>query len=657
MNDANRLTTQLQQGEGGDDPMDDFNYPGSKHHYQEAHEGGEGVHDIFNMPEPNAVEPTGNPKEDALRQIVAQSQAAKVDGVMVDLTTASAIVQILDAIRPEVKEKYLASPVQLMAKLAMSQVKETYQGAKTKGTKQAWGKRTPSEDKIAKEKNRKADKAQTKEGEEEYEAGKIKEAVARVFKNNPQYIKIVKESKNPARFAASLIKKLRENITEGEFIGHHAIIDGEFFVDSNFLNKLKNIPEMGSLEHIGMGDFSFNSQDGKEMRFSRGGKDMPGQVGRSHSVYAHPPEFIEDVVAALEAAGHSTSAEDAQTTMGESGEAYNQLGAKHKPGDAVKVVASALAIDGEKFGIVQAIDKKSVTIKLNDDQEGKYVPEDKIVKVKSEYVEDDDSGADAVTMKNEKRQVKENNYINKGDTKVMRLKEKQSFIDRIVDGIDIKLKERGYNDEEPGNMFDSYDDESSEYGEYEDEESEASIDAMMRDLGITGGPSGGRKDRDAEAQAELDAGGEFDAPIPDEEEDELPAKRYQESGPDMGPVPSGGRGATVDLVQYNPPGVVSNEQTVTADKGLEMVSSGQWHVAGTETESVEADNDGQVILYVDGQPSRLPDEWTQEGNVIYTNEYSGGIAADRQWDDEMSEGRYEKRDNLIYEKLSKWAIK
>lgn len=90
----------------------------------EANEGGEGVHDIFNMPEPDAVEPTGNPKEDALRQILAQGQAAKVDGVMVDGYTASAIVQVLDAIRPDIKEKYLASPVHIMAKLAFGQMKE-----------------------------------------------------------------------------------------------------------------------------------------------------------------------------------------------------------------------------------------------------------------------------------------------------------------------------------------------------------------------------------------------------------------------------------------------------------------------------------------------------------------------------------------------------
>jgi hypothetical protein len=73
----------------------------------EADEGGEGVHDIFNLPEPEAAEPSGNPKEDALRQIVAQHQAS-----------ASAIVQILDAISPEQKEHYLSLPVAKMAELA-----------------------------------------------------------------------------------------------------------------------------------------------------------------------------------------------------------------------------------------------------------------------------------------------------------------------------------------------------------------------------------------------------------------------------------------------------------------------------------------------------------------------------------------------------------
>ncbi len=43
-------------------------------------------------------------------------------------------------------------------------------------------------------------------------------------------------------------------------------------------------------------------------------------------------------------------------------------------GQLVKVVASALAIDGEKNGTVVSFEDPAVTIKLDDDQEGKHVP-------------------------------------------------------------------------------------------------------------------------------------------------------------------------------------------------------------------------------------------------------------------------------------------
>ena len=56
-------------------------------------------------------------------------------------------------------------------------------------------------------------------------------------------------------------------------------------------------------------------------------------------------------------------------------------------GQLVVVVASALAVDGEKTGTVVNSDDKSVTIKLDDDQEGKYVPDDRVVKVRKDYVE------------------------------------------------------------------------------------------------------------------------------------------------------------------------------------------------------------------------------------------------------------------------------
>ena len=87
----------------------------------EANEGGEGVHDIFNLPEPEAVEPSGNPKEDALRQIVADKQYAKVEGVSVDLTTANMVLQLIDHHRKMAEkdpdtweprlEKFLSMPI------------------------------------------------------------------------------------------------------------------------------------------------------------------------------------------------------------------------------------------------------------------------------------------------------------------------------------------------------------------------------------------------------------------------------------------------------------------------------------------------------------------------------------------------------------------
>ena len=77
----------------------------------------------MNMPEPEMPEPTGNPKEDALRNIVAGHQAGKVDGQKVDAFSASAIVQVLDALSPENKAKFLDMPVMKMAEIAFKLLK------------------------------------------------------------------------------------------------------------------------------------------------------------------------------------------------------------------------------------------------------------------------------------------------------------------------------------------------------------------------------------------------------------------------------------------------------------------------------------------------------------------------------------------------------
>ena len=123
MERADQMVTQLYSsvtdmlpGPGHDD--DGYSKMAGTRPMEEADEGGEGVHDIMNLPEPEAVEPTGNPKEDALRQIVATSSMGKVEGQKVDLFSASAIVQVLDALSPKNKEHYLQMPVAKMAELA-----------------------------------------------------------------------------------------------------------------------------------------------------------------------------------------------------------------------------------------------------------------------------------------------------------------------------------------------------------------------------------------------------------------------------------------------------------------------------------------------------------------------------------------------------------
>jgi len=64
-----------------------------------------------------------NPKEALLRQIVSDKQRGEVEGVMVDLFTASAIVSVLDAINDTNKEKLLALPVDRMADIAFKMMK------------------------------------------------------------------------------------------------------------------------------------------------------------------------------------------------------------------------------------------------------------------------------------------------------------------------------------------------------------------------------------------------------------------------------------------------------------------------------------------------------------------------------------------------------
>ena len=114
--DQDELPDGLQKAiikKAGGDPEEE-----EKEKVKEANEGGEGVHDILNLPEPEAVDPSGDPKVDALRQIVADKQFAKVDGVDIDLTTANLLLQIIDALSPTNRENFLSKPSEQMVNIA-----------------------------------------------------------------------------------------------------------------------------------------------------------------------------------------------------------------------------------------------------------------------------------------------------------------------------------------------------------------------------------------------------------------------------------------------------------------------------------------------------------------------------------------------------------
>jgi hypothetical protein len=83
-------------------------------------------------PEPSRVRAGGtvvtlptSPEERiaALRAIVARGQYAKVDGVMVDLFSASAVVGIYDALSEANRAKYAALPAWKMAAIAFRLMK------------------------------------------------------------------------------------------------------------------------------------------------------------------------------------------------------------------------------------------------------------------------------------------------------------------------------------------------------------------------------------------------------------------------------------------------------------------------------------------------------------------------------------------------------
>jgi hypothetical protein len=67
--------------------------------------------------------PRGTPRIDRLRWIVHHKTAAKTEGVMVDLFTASMLVQVYDNLSEENRAKFIALPITRMASVGWEVLK------------------------------------------------------------------------------------------------------------------------------------------------------------------------------------------------------------------------------------------------------------------------------------------------------------------------------------------------------------------------------------------------------------------------------------------------------------------------------------------------------------------------------------------------------
>ena len=94
-----------------------------------------------------------------------------------------------------------------------------------------------------------------------------------------------------------MIKEESAVIKEGDFVGHHAEIDGKMYVDSNFLNSVRKIRDTfpSELKSMGFGEFYLVTPKGKvQFDRSRGQSvqgTIPSFVGRAHQLYGEPPEL------------------------------------------------------------------------------------------------------------------------------------------------------------------------------------------------------------------------------------------------------------------------------------------------------------------------------------------------------------------------------
>jgi len=113
-----------------------------------------------------------------------------------------------------------------------------------------------------------------------------------------------------AHYTEAISDEEEKVIKEAEFVGHHAEVGGETYVDSNFLNSVRKIRDTfpSELKSMGFGEFYLETPKGR-VDFNRSrGEDFPGAVGRSHQLSSDPPELAGELIAAMEAGGASEKA-------------------------------------------------------------------------------------------------------------------------------------------------------------------------------------------------------------------------------------------------------------------------------------------------------------------------------------------------------------
>jgi len=110
-----------------------------------------------------------------------------------------------------------------------------------------------------------------------------------------------------------LIESKTLELTE-RLAGHHAMIDGKYYADSNFLNAIRGTMPGFELVHMGGGEFALKGPDKARIDFDRmRGQDFEGKVGRSHQVYDNKGgKLVKQLIKAMEKAKLSTLSEDAE---------------------------------------------------------------------------------------------------------------------------------------------------------------------------------------------------------------------------------------------------------------------------------------------------------------------------------------------------------